>query len=75
MVTQKHLGKKYQPQWSYATKTEARKDLNWQKRMNPSTYKWLMKKDIKISGQRVPAKNIHAVRKRKPRPRNILDML
>ena len=59
------LRKKYQPQWKFRTEREAKEELSFQKKYNPSTYKWLMTKDIKIKGKRIPAKQIRGTIKGK----------
>jgi len=52
------LRKKYQPQWVFKTNKEAKKELKWQKEVNPAIYSWLIKKDIKVGKKRIPAKEI-----------------
>jgi len=52
------LNKKYQKQFDYNTRKEAKKDLNFQKKFNPSTYRWLLKKDIRIAGKQTPVKSL-----------------
>jgi len=50
----------YQPQWYFKTIASAKKELLWQKKMNPDTYKWLLTKDIKVGGKRVSTTEVMA---------------
>jgi predicted DNA-binding protein (UPF0278 family) len=50
------LRKKYQPQWHFKNVKSAVEGLNFQKNWNPNTYRWLLRKDIKVNGRRVPAR-------------------
>ena len=52
------LKKKYQPQWSFSSKKSAMDELDFQKKVNPQTYKWLKPKIIKIRGKKVPVKTL-----------------
>ena len=52
------LRKKYQPQWHFKDKKSALKELTFQKEVNPRSYRWLKKKDIKIAGKRISVKSV-----------------
>ena len=54
----KELSRKFQPQWSFKTYASAKKELDFQRRMNPDTYKWLMKKDIMVGKAIIPTKEV-----------------
>ena len=52
------LNRKYQPQWHFGTVKSAIRELQFQKKNNPMFYKWLITKDIEVSGKRISAKKI-----------------